>query len=130
MLAAANPLRGLASDAAYVRSVIKRVSGSVVLVGHSCGGAVISSAAADVPQVKALVHIAAFAPDKGESALGLSGKFPGSTLGPTLNQVPFQPPPTEQRRRAAVLRRRAPWPAPSGCRAARPPRRWCSAQPV
>ncbi|KOV53255.1 alpha/beta hydrolase [Streptomyces sp. AS58] len=89
VLAAANPLRGLASDAAYVRSVIKGVSGPVVLVGHSYGGAVISSAAADIPQVKALVYIAAFAPDKGESTLGLSGKFPGSTLGPTLKQVPF-----------------------------------------
>ncbi|MET8413333.1 alpha/beta hydrolase [Streptomyces sp. NPDC005195] len=89
VIAAANPLRGLASDAEYVHSVLKSVKGPVVLVGHSYGGAVISEAAADSPQVKALVYVAAFAPEKGESALGLSNKFPGSTLGTALNPVPF-----------------------------------------
>ncbi|MEV5544159.1 alpha/beta hydrolase [Saccharopolyspora shandongensis] len=89
VVAPANPLRGLASDAAYLHSVLGSVHGPVVLVGHSYGGAVISEAAADAPQVKALVYIAAFAPDEGESALELSNKFPGSTLGPTLNSVPF-----------------------------------------
>ncbi|MFD7440107.1 alpha/beta fold hydrolase [Streptomyces sp. NPDC059909] len=89
VVAPANPLRGLTSDAEYVHSVLKSVHGPVVLVGHSYGGAVISEAAADDPQVKALVYIAAFTPEKGESALELSSKFPGSTLGPTLNSVPF-----------------------------------------
>ncbi|MFJ5272757.1 alpha/beta fold hydrolase [Streptomyces sp. NPDC088358] len=89
VIAAANPLRGPASDAAYVHSVLKRVTGPVVLVGHSYGGSVISEAAADSPQVKALVYVAAFAPDKGESALELSNKFPGSTLGAALDPVPF-----------------------------------------
>ncbi|MER7681631.1 alpha/beta hydrolase [Streptomyces sp. NPDC096934] len=89
VIAPANPLRGLAGDAAYIHSVLKSVSGPVVLVGHSYGGAVISEAAVDSPQVKALVYIAAFAPEKGESALELSNKFPGSTLGTALNPVPF-----------------------------------------
>ncbi|MFD5266258.1 alpha/beta fold hydrolase [Streptomyces sp. NPDC058335] len=81
VLAPALPLRGLASDAAYIRSVLDSVAGPIVLVGHSYGGAVISQAAADTPQVKALVYIAAFVPEVGESALQLTGKFPGSTLG-------------------------------------------------
>ncbi|TXS74686.1 alpha/beta hydrolase [Streptomyces sp. me109] len=89
VIAPANPLRGLAGDAAYIHSVLKSVSGPVVLVGHSYGGAVISEAAVDSPQVKALVYIAAFAPEKGESALELSNKFPGSTLGTALNPVSF-----------------------------------------
>ncbi|MEU6497017.1 alpha/beta hydrolase [Streptomyces sp. NPDC046984] len=89
VIAAANPLRGLADDAAYVASVLEGVQGPVVLAGHSYGGAVISEAAVGNTQVKALVYIAAFTPDEGESALELSGKFPGSTLGAALTPVPF-----------------------------------------
>ncbi|MGW0858855.1 alpha/beta fold hydrolase [Streptomyces sp. NPDC002690] len=81
VLAPALPLRGLESDAAYIRSVVDSVQGPVVLVGHSYGGAVISVAASGASQVKALVYVAAFVPDIGESALELTGKFPGSTLG-------------------------------------------------
>ncbi|GGS61738.1 alpha/beta fold hydrolase [Streptomyces cinerochromogenes] len=81
VLVPALPLRGLASDAAYIRSVLESVSGPVVLVGHSYGGAVISQAAAGLPQVRALVYIAAFVPEIGESALQLTDRFPGSTLG-------------------------------------------------
>ncbi|GGZ03322.1 alpha/beta fold hydrolase [Streptomyces poonensis] len=81
VLAPALPLRGLASDAAYIRSVLDTVTGPVVLVGHSYGGAVISQAADDAPQVEALVYIAAFVPEVGESALQLTDRFPGSTLG-------------------------------------------------
>lgn len=89
VVAPANPLRGLASDSAYVHSFLKSVRGPVVLVGHSYGGSVISEAAADSPNVKALVYIAAFAPDKGETVTQISDKFPGGTLGETLNPVPF-----------------------------------------
>ncbi|MFG2358979.1 alpha/beta fold hydrolase [Streptomyces sp. NPDC048521] len=89
VIAPANPLRGLTGDAAYLNSVLDSVKGPIVLVGHSYGGSVISQAAAGDPDVKALVYIAAFAPDKGESALELSDKYPGSTLGPTLNSVPI-----------------------------------------
>jgi pimeloyl-ACP methyl ester carboxylesterase len=84
VIAVANPLRGLASDAAYVSGVIKTVAGPVVLVGHSYGGAVISNAAVGNANVKALVFVAGFAPEAGESAFGLNGKFPGSALGDAL----------------------------------------------
>jgi pimeloyl-ACP methyl ester carboxylesterase len=84
VIAAANPLRGVQSDAAYVASIVATVPSSVVLVGHSYGGSVISESAAGKSNVKALVYVAGFAPDTGETAAGLSGKFPGSTLGPTL----------------------------------------------
>ncbi|MBY5312490.1 MULTISPECIES: alpha/beta fold hydrolase [Rhizobium] len=82
--AVANPLRGVKTDGEYVAGVIKALKGQVVLVGHSYGGSVISDAAAGAQNVKALVFVAAFAPEKGESAADLSGKFPGSTLAPTL----------------------------------------------
>ncbi len=58
VIAPANPLRALASDAAYVRSVLETIDGPIVLVGHSYGGAVITNAAVGIPQVKALVYIA------------------------------------------------------------------------
>jgi len=84
VIAVANPLRGVKSDADYVGAVVDAVKGPVVLVGHSYGGSVISAAAEGKANVKALVFVAAFAPEVGESAADLSGKFPGSTLGPTL----------------------------------------------
>lgn len=84
VLAAANPLRGVAGDAAYVATIVKSVKGPVILVGHSYSGAVISTAAASTGNVKALVYVAAFAPDTGETSLALSGKFPGSTLARAL----------------------------------------------
>ena len=89
-VAAANPLRGVAFDAASVSAIIRSLSGPVVLVGHSYGGAVITEAANSNSNVKALVYVAAFAPEKGESSLALSGKFPGSTLGSALITVPSQ----------------------------------------
>lgn len=84
VVAAANPLRGVASDAAYVAALLRAIDGPVVLVGHSYGGMVISAAALDQPNVKALVYVDAFQPEEGESALELSGRFPGSTLGGAL----------------------------------------------
>jgi pimeloyl-ACP methyl ester carboxylesterase len=87
VIAAANPLRGVASDAAYLRVLIESVKSDVILVGHSYGGQVITNAALHEPNVKALVYIAAFLPEQGESAGQLATKFPGSTLGQTLQQV-------------------------------------------
>jgi pimeloyl-ACP methyl ester carboxylesterase len=84
VVAAPNPLRGVRADADVVGDLIKSIQGPVVLVGHSYGGSVISEAAEAAPDVKALVYVAAFAPDAGETALGLTGKFPGSTLAATL----------------------------------------------
>ncbi|RWC28014.1 MAG: alpha/beta hydrolase [Mesorhizobium sp.] len=86
-IAAANPLRGVASDAAAVSALIGSIHGPVVLVGHSYGGPVITEAAKGKGDVKALVFVAGFAPDKGESSLTLSGQFPGSTLGEALLPV-------------------------------------------
>ncbi len=89
VLAAANPLRNLEADAAYVRSVLDRVPGPILLAGHSYGGSVISAAAADHPRVKALVYVAAVVPAEGESTAELVNKFPGNTLGEHLDAVPF-----------------------------------------
>jgi pimeloyl-ACP methyl ester carboxylesterase len=85
VVAAANPLRSLAGDAAAIASIANSINGPVVLVGHSYGGSVITVAAADVKNVKALVYVAGFALAAGESSLDLTGKFPGSTLGATLS---------------------------------------------
>jgi pimeloyl-ACP methyl ester carboxylesterase len=84
VIAPANPLRGLASDAAYIRSILQTIHGPIVLVGHSYGGAVITNAAVGVPQVKALVYIAGFAPNKGESLIQLVTMNPGSEIGQNL----------------------------------------------
>ncbi|WP_219466492.1 alpha/beta fold hydrolase [Nonomuraea rhizosphaerae] len=87
-VAVGNPLRSVASDATYVRDVINGIGRPVVLVGHSYGGMVITQAAAGLPAVQALVYAAAFAPEPGESALLLAGKFDGSTLGSALVAYP------------------------------------------
>lgn len=65
------PLTSLAEDAERTRKMIAQISGPVVLVGHSYGGAVISEAG-NLPNVQALVYIAAFAPDAGESPGGIT----------------------------------------------------------
>lgn len=62
-----NPLTALADDVAVTRRWLARQDGSMVLVGHSYGGAVITEAATGVDAVVALVYVAAFAPDAGES---------------------------------------------------------------
>ncbi|EJN34369.1 alpha/beta fold hydrolase [Pseudomonas sp. GM80] len=84
VIAAANPLRGVASDAQFVASIVKSVKTPVILVGHSYGGPVISEAAYGNQNVKSLVYVAAFAPEVGETAAELSGRFPGGTLASAL----------------------------------------------
>lgn len=84
VVAAANPLRSVKGDGAYVHALLATITGPVVLVGHSYGGMVISNAGNGAANVKALVFVAAFAPDVGESAGGLNSKFPGSLVGPAL----------------------------------------------
>jgi pimeloyl-ACP methyl ester carboxylesterase len=84
VIAVANPLRGVKTDASYVASVLDTIPGPVILVGHSYGGNVITNAAFGKGNVKALVYVSGLAPDVGESASTLSAKFPGSTLSPTL----------------------------------------------
>ena len=84
VLAPANPLRGLADDAEYVASVVRQIDGPVLLVGHSYGGAVISVAGADAPNVVGLVYVAAFALDEGEAFAEIFERF-GNT--PILDAV-------------------------------------------
>jgi pimeloyl-ACP methyl ester carboxylesterase len=73
-----NPTTSLGDDVAATKRAIDRADGDVVLVGHSWGGFVITEAGAD-PRVKALVYIAAFAPDKGETAASLA-----ESVAPTI----------------------------------------------
>lgn len=89
-LAVATPLRSLHGDAAYLRSVLASISGPIVLVGHSYGGMVLTNAATGNPNVKALVYIAAFAPDEGERQIELILKNEGSQISPaTLTVRPY-----------------------------------------
>jgi pimeloyl-ACP methyl ester carboxylesterase len=90
VVAAANPLRGPASDAAALRTVLDHIKGPKIVVGHSYGGNVISEAATNDPEVKALVYVAAFLPAPGESALELTNKYPGSTLPDALDPVTYK----------------------------------------
>ena len=79
-----NPTTSLADDVAATKLVISQQTEPVVLVGHSYGGVVITESGSD-PKVKALVYIAAFAPDKGESVQSLiANPAPGAPVPPIL----------------------------------------------
>jgi pimeloyl-ACP methyl ester carboxylesterase len=86
VIAAANPLRGVASDAAAISDLVRSVAGPIVLVGHSYGGAVITNV--EGGEIVGLVYVAAFAPAPGETCSGLSTLYSGSTLGDTLEAWP------------------------------------------
>ena len=79
--APANPLRGISDDSAYLASYIKQISGPVLAVGHSYGGAVISNAATGLDNVLGLVFVAAFAPDEGERLGEVAAGSRDSLLG-------------------------------------------------
>jgi len=85
-----NPLRGVASDSAYVRSGLAQVPGPVLAVGHSYGGAVITNAATGVDNVVGLVYVAGFAPDEGEVLAEVSAGSTDSVLNSVL--VPLEYP--------------------------------------
>ncbi|HYP46088.1 MAG TPA: alpha/beta hydrolase, partial [Propionibacteriaceae bacterium] len=87
VVAVANPLRGVRTDAAYLSGVLDGLDGDVVLVAHSYGGMVASNTSSE--RVRALVFVGAFAPDVGDSAATLSARFEGSTLAETLQAVPL-----------------------------------------
>ncbi|MEU3187616.1 alpha/beta hydrolase [Streptomyces sp. NPDC006923] len=91
VVAPAVPNRSLIGDAEYVASVIRRIPGPVVLVGHSYGGAVITVAGAE-ENVKALVYLAGYALEEGESLGELQGRFPDSDLAAALEYAPFPVP--------------------------------------
>jgi pimeloyl-ACP methyl ester carboxylesterase len=87
VIAAANPLRGLASDAQSITDLVSSIEGPVILAGHSYGGMVITNVDHNAGDIAGLVYVAAFAPDTGESAFSLAQRFPGSTLGDALRPV-------------------------------------------
>ena len=85
-----NPLQGLPYDSAFLADFLHSISGPIVLVGHSYGGAVITNAATRDSQVKALVYVDAFAPDQNQSLAQLLASVPGSCAAPqNLTVVPF-----------------------------------------
>ena len=96
-----NPLRGLSSDSAYLAEFLSRtVSGPIVLVGHSYGGAVITNAATGNTDVKALVYVDAYIPDQGQSLVDLTGPgscfyLPPADLGEVFNFVPIPGAPSD-----------------------------------
>ena len=85
-----NPLRGISIDGAYVRSALEQISGRVLAVGHSYGGAVITNAATGLSNVVGLVYVAAFAPEEGETLLEVDQGSRDSVLFSSL--VPHQYP--------------------------------------
>ncbi|GAA1617247.1 MULTISPECIES: alpha/beta hydrolase [Kribbella] len=89
-IAVANELRGPALDGSRVAAQVREIDGPVVLVGHSYGGAVITAAAAQADNVSALVYVAAFVPEEGESLQDLLGSFPANDFASGL--VPHQLP--------------------------------------
>jgi len=83
VVAPAVPMRSLAGDAAYIRSVIRQIDGPVILVGHSYGGAVITVAGIE-ENVRALVYLSAYALEEGESLGELQGRFADPPLAAGL----------------------------------------------
>ena len=88
VLAPANPLRGLANDAAYIGTLIDQLDGPVVLVGHSYSGSVITVAGAS-DKVAGLVYVAGLGPDEGESVSDLQSRYPSLTINPILQPRPL-----------------------------------------
>src|SRR3954462_3505707 len=85
----ANPLRDLAGDSLYLAEFLRTLTGPIVLVGHSYGGNVISTAAIGNDQVKALVFLNGWMCDEGESQQELLERFEGRLVGPSVRPVPF-----------------------------------------
>jgi pimeloyl-ACP methyl ester carboxylesterase len=94
-----NPLRGIAIDSAYMKSLLEQVPGPVLAVSHSYGGAVITNAATNANNVLGLVYVAAFAPDEGETLADISNKSKDSVVIPTLIPLHY---PTGQGEETAV----------------------------
>lgn len=97
--APANPLRGISIDSAYIASLLDQISGPVLAVGHSYGGAVITNAATKASNVVGLVYVAAFAPDEGESLADIERDSKDSVLNTALVQLQY---PTGQGGETAV----------------------------
>lgn len=85
----ANPLRDVASDGAALAALLQSIDGPIILIGHSYGGALLSEVGCATEAVKALVFVAALAPDEDESFSDLMARFPGSDLPEVLTQAPL-----------------------------------------
>ena len=94
-----NPLRGISIDSAYINSLLGQISGPVLAVGHSYGGAVITNAATNANNVVGLVYVAAFAPDEGERLIEIESNSKDSVLNSALTQLRY---PTGQGGETAV----------------------------
>lgn len=83
-----NPLRGVAHDAAYLRSLLDTIEGPVLLVSHAYGGAVISQAGDD-PKVKGLIYAGSPMPAAGESTNDCLERFPGGDFATSVDLIPY-----------------------------------------
>jgi hypothetical protein len=92
VIAPPTPLRGLASNAGALSAVVSAIDGEVVLVGHSCVGAVITQASAALDNVTALVYLAAFGLDEGDSVASVLQPFPPALLATTFYPTPYDAP--------------------------------------
>lgn len=84
----ANPLRGVAHDAAYLRSLLDTIEGPVLLVSHAYGGAVISQAGDDL-KVKGLIYAGSPMPAAGESTNDCLERFPGGDFATSVDLIPY-----------------------------------------
>ncbi len=89
VIAYANPLRGIADDAAGLTELVRATDGPVVLAGHSYGGTVLTNVPAGAGDIVGLVYVAAFALEAAESPGDAAGSVPGGTLGETIETVPL-----------------------------------------
>jgi pimeloyl-ACP methyl ester carboxylesterase len=94
-----NPLRGISIDSAYINSFLNQISGPVLAVGHSYGGAVITNAATNANNVVGLVYVAAFAPEEGETLADIESGSRDSVLITALMQLQY---PTGEGQETAV----------------------------
>lgn len=88
-LGVASPLQSLSGDADHLSDILDSIGGSTILVGHSYGGMVITEAGRH-DSVSALVYVAAFAPDQGESAWDLANGVPGTSLADVMSGYPVR----------------------------------------
>ncbi len=87
-----NPLRGLTTDADAIRAFVGAIDGPVLLGAHSYGGAVITKASADLPNVSGLVYLAGFGLDEGESVISVQEPFPPTLLNSSARPTPYPAP--------------------------------------
>ncbi|CAN5693068.1 alpha/beta hydrolase [soil metagenome] len=83
-----NPLRGVAHDAAYLRSLLDTIEGPVLLVSHAYGGAVITQGGDD-PKVKGLIYAGSPMPAAGESTNDCLERFPGGDFASSIDLSPY-----------------------------------------